>query len=371
MRKTTRRRGWKKGIVIIISIFLFLAVGFGIFVIILANKMSLLPSMSFEEMLGYTTKNRKDAVITVGIVDKAGASFTVYGENATVLPNHEYIYEIGSITKTFTTSLLCKAIHEGKVKLADSIDRYLELPPKAYYPSLKRLVTHTSGYKSHYLNKQMVRNFLRGEKNLFYGISTEALNKKIGQVSLEDKDYPFAYSNFGLSVVGSALAGLYGSDFTTVMNDFIKFDLKLPNTAISDGTGDLQGYWRWNPDDGFIPAGAIVSTINDMMKYLQLHMREELPYLSMGHEALARVSMAKHYGELGFRADATGIGWMIDAKNNLIWHNGGTSNFNSYMAFDKEKQLGVVILSNLPLRYRIPATIMGAKLITELQKKND
>ena len=143
MRKAARKRGWKKGIVIIISVFLILALGYGIFAIIASYRMSLLPAMSFEEMLGYTTKNRKDALITVGIVDKDGASFTVYGENATVLPSHEYKYEIGSITKTFTTSLLCKAIYDGKAKLSDSIARYIELPPKEYYPSFQRLVTHT------------------------------------------------------------------------------------------------------------------------------------------------------------------------------------------------------------------------------------
>jgi CubicO group peptidase (beta-lactamase class C family) len=371
MRKAARKRGWKKGIVIIISVFLILALGYGIFAIIASYRMSLLPAMSFEEMLGYTTKNRKDALITVGIVDKDGASFTVYGENATVLPSHEYKYEIGSITKTFTTSLLCKAIYDGKAKLSDSIARYIELPSKEYYPSFQRLVTHTSGYRSYYFDWQSVVNFFNGGKNYFYGINTGTLHKQIGRISLEDKDYPFAYSNFGISVVGSALAGVYGRDFTTLMNDFIKSDLKLENTVISDGTGDLQGYWRWKPDDGYIPAGALISTISDMMKYLQLHMREELPYLSMSHEPLARVSTAKRYEELGIRIDATGIGWMIDAKNNLIWHNGGTSKFNSYLAFDKEKQLGVIILSNLPPGYRIPATIMGAKLITELQNKGD
>ena len=61
------------------------------------------------------------------------------------------------------------------------------------------------------------------------------------------------------------------------------------------------------------------------------------------------------------------IGWMIDRENNIVWHNGATSNFNSYIAFDKEKQVGVVILSNLSLSYRIPTTVMGIELIKALQ----
>jgi CubicO group peptidase (beta-lactamase class C family) len=64
--------------------------------------------------------------------------------------------------------------------------------------------------------------------------------------------------------------------------------------------------------------------------------------------------------------DAAGIGWMLDTKDNIIWHNGGTTNFNSYVAFNKHKQIGVVILSNLSPKAGIPAVVMGAKLMSGL-----
>lgn len=47
--------------------------------------------------------------------------------------------------------------------------------------------------------------------------------------------------------------------------------------------------------------------------------------------------------------DKVGMAWMIDSENNFVWHNGATSNFNSYIAFIKEKNIGVVVLSNLSL----------------------
>jgi len=56
-------------------------------------------------------------------------------------------------------------------------------------------------------------------------------------------------------------------------------------------------------------------------------------------------------------------GWMIDNKNGIVWHNGATSNFNCYIGFDKENQTGVVILSNLPPDYRVPATVMRVELL--------
>lgn len=71
---------------------------------------------------------------------------------------------------------------------------------------------------------------------------------------------------------------------------------------------------------------------------------------------------------MGIYIDAIGTGWMIDNHNGIIWHNGATSHFNCYLGFDKENQVGVVILSNLSPNYRIPATVMGIKLLTSLQQ---
>ncbi len=363
MKAITRKKG-----MIIISVVLLIALGVGIFAMVIAYRMSLIPSMSFEEMLGYTTKDNEKAIITVGIIRDGEVSFTVYGQNATILPNHEYIYEIGSVTKTFTTALLSKTIYDGEITLTDSIDQYIGLPKKDRYPDFQQLVTHTSGYKNYYFDWQMASNVFSGEKNDYFGISTVVLEDKIGNINNTDTDHAFTYSNFGISVIGSALAKIYGKNFTTLMDGFILTDLKLDNTHISNGTGDLAGYWNWKQNDAYIPAGAIVSTIGDMLRYVQLHLKEELPYISLCHATLKHVqATTKTYEKMGIRIDAVGMGWMIDNERNILWHNGATSNFNSYVAFDKEKQLGVVVLSNLPPNYRIPATVMGIKLISTLQ----
>lgn len=59
---------------------------------------------------------------------------------------------------------------------------------------------------------------------------------------------------------------------------------------------------------------------------------------------------------------------MVDKENETVWHNVGTAHYNSYLGFDKEKQIGVVVLSNLLPDYKIPATVMGIKILTDLQK---
>ena len=82
--------------------FIITAVGFCVYYFYGLYKMNQLSEMTFQEMLAYTTKDNQEVVITVGIIKNDEMSYEVYGENGIVLPQEEHIYEIGSITKTFT-----------------------------------------------------------------------------------------------------------------------------------------------------------------------------------------------------------------------------------------------------------------------------
>jgi len=365
-----RRFKWRqKTLLKVLLIFvLVITVGLGVYVAYGAYKLKQLASMSFAEMLAYTTKDNKDAIITVGIIHNGQMTYDVYGENGSKLPQAEHSYEIGSLTKTFTTALLCKAISEDRVSLDDSIDRYLSLPSKGYYPTLRRLVTHTSGYKGFYFESPMISNFLHRE-NDFNGITEDMLLARLGKIKLDDHDYAFRYSNFGLATLGLVLEQLYAEDYTPLMNVYIADELGLVSTMVFGGAVEIDNGWKWSDSDAYIPAGGLVSNITDMMQYARLHIYDELDYLALSHEVLAEVNATTGtYEKMGIRMDAVGAGWMLDLENNIIWHNGGTSNYNCYLGFDKERQIGVVVLSNLPPDYRIPATVMGIEILTSLQK---
>lgn len=340
------------------------------FTLYINHQMSKIPGMSYEEVLEYTTQDNEYARITVGIIRDGKAEYSVYGNNGIVLPQHEYEYEIGSLTKTFTTSLISKAISEGKMDLNASIHNYISLPNKIYFPTLARLVTHTSGYKAHYFEWQMVPNFFAKRGNDFYGITIESILNRISEVNLMDKTYPWIYSNFGMAVAGQCLAEVYEQDYRSLITEFVQTDLQLKDTRVSDGTGDLAGYWQWKENDAYLPAGALISDISDMMQYCKLHMTEEIQYLASTHDKLVEVSETpSSYEKIGIHIDAMAMGWILDEQNGIIWHNGGTSKFNSYLAFDKKRQIGVVILANLAPNYRIPATVIGMKLMKQLQSE--
>ena len=358
----------KKRIKIFGFLIFFAALVFSIFILYGNHRISKIPGMSYKDVLNYTTQGNEYALITVGIIRNGKMEYTVYGNNGTVLPQYEYEYEIGSLTKSFTTSLISKAISEAKMDLDAPINNYILLPQKAYYPTLASLVTHTSGYKAYYFDRQMVLNFFGRQSNDFYGITIESIINRVGETDLKDKAYPWVYSNFGMAVAGQCVAEAYEKDYRSLMNEFVQTDLQLKDTRVSDGAGDLTGYWQWKENDAYLPAGALISNISDMMQYCKLHMTEEIQYLALTHEKLIDVEGSPaSFEKMGIREDAMAMGWILDEQNGIIWHNGGTSKFNSFLAFDKDRQIGVVILSNLAPNYRIPATVMGMKLIKQLQ----
>lgn len=361
------RMSKKKISIILLAISLVILLGLGGYYLVGKHQINKLQTMTFEEMLAYTTQNNNDAIITVGVIQNGEMTYDDYGENGKKLSPEEHIYEIGSVTKTFTASLLCKAVSEDRLSFDDSIDEHLQLERQEYYPTIRELVTHTSGYKGYYFETPMVSNFFRGG-NSFAGITQEMLLKRINDVDIVESDNPFVYSNFGFAALGLVLNEIYDDDYTHLMNEYISEELGFEKTRISDGSGNLKGYWQWLEADAYLPAGALLSTITDMLKYAQLHMGGEPGYLNLAHEALAEVNNTpESYEKMGIYIDAVDVGWMIDRQNGIFWHNGATSNFNSYIGFDRENQVGVVILSNLPPDYRIPATVMGIKLLTSLQ----
>lgn len=352
--------------ILIVSIFLCAALGLVGLMIYGNSRMQKLPQLTFAESLAYTTKHNPDAVITAGIIKDGQVSFRVYGEDGRELPAALHTYEIGSLTKTFTAALINKAVSEGRIDLEDTIDNYLPLPNGNPYPTVRELLTHTSGYRGYYFETPMIENFMIG-RNDFYGITRKTIVDQLSQLSMDQNHYDFTYSNYGYAVLGLVLEDVYDTDYTTLVNDFAQNDLGLTNTKISDQNGDLDNYWVWKTNDAYLSAGAITSNISDMLSYAQMQLNGD-PHFADCHQTLATINVSNaSYESMGIRMDEIGMAWILDTENGIIWHNGGTGDYNSYLGFHPESQTAVVILSNLPPSYRIPATVLGVKLLEEIR----
>ena len=114
----------------------------------------------------------------------------------------------------------------------------------------------------------------------------------------------------------------------------------MNNTSVAIGKGNLRGYWKWNEDDGYIPTGAIISNIEDMSKYLETLITSDESYIIKTQEPLTDVRAVNDiYNIFDINVDKVGMTWMIDNKNDIIWHNGSTTNFNSYIDTTKKRKL--------------------------------
>ena len=361
----------KRTVFIIIAVILVLMLALGALLLLRASKENPVPSMSFEQSLAYTTKDMPEAKVGVVVLENGAANISFYGNNGERIPYDVYDFEIGSLTKTITAALVMRAVGDGALRLSDPIDRFLQLPDQDYYPTIERLLTHQAGYKSHYFSRPMVNNFFSGE-NSFYGVSRSSVRRSIGKAHLQDHAYPFSYSNFGYSVLGLLLEQVNQMRYTDLANLFVQQELGMLHTRISDGTGNLDGYWNWAEDDAYIPAGAMISTADDMAIYARALLRGKPESLLQVQSPLAKINATTaQLAELGVRMDSIGAAWIIDDEHGIIWHNGGTSNYSCYLGFDPVRQIAVVILTNLAPDYRIPATVLGAKLMLELQNQSN
>lgn len=361
-------------ITILVSfVFLFIAV-FGGAVIEANGRLKKLPSMTWEEMVEYDVEG--GAKISVAMIENGKTSYYVRSEDVwgsyvsddprtriSDLPLFDY--EIGSVSKTFVGLLCAKAMQEGKLRSDGSISDYLPLDKNKYYPTIERLLTHTSGYPAYYFEPQMIANKLSHEENDFYGIGKDKILSKVAKTELADRSYPFVYSNFGIAVVGMVLESVYDMPFYDLMNGFLQ-ELSLNNTEVNKQGGTLSGYWNWKNDDGYLPAGAIHSDLFDMTKYLRLYLQDDLPYLSDSYAEKQSIGATDPtYKDCNIRLDAIGFTWILDKQNGLVWHNGATTRFNSYIGFTQDRKKGVVILSDLGPNERIPSTVIGARILTD------
>lgn len=300
-----------------------------------ADETNAHPHRGIPRALRTAAHRRNDAVITVGIIKDGQVSYTVYGENGAVLPAEPHTYEIGSLTKTFTAALINKAIREGELDFDDMIDQYLTLPAGNAYPTIQSLLTHTSGYKAYYFERPMIGNYING-RNAFCGVTDDMVLHKAGTLDMKQDSYGFTYSNFGYAVLGLVLEAVYDTDYTTLLNGFAQNGLGLGSTRISDQSGDLSNYWDWQADDAYLPAGGITSNIEDMLQYAKYQLDGDVRF-SNCHKSLKTIhASTESYEAMGVYVDEIGMAWIIDRENGVVWHNGGTGDYNSYLGFSPE-----------------------------------
>lgn len=292
--------------------------------------------------------------IVAGIIDKNGVTIVASGVCEDGKPGEvdgNTLFEIGSITKVFTGLLLQDMADHGEVQLDDPISKYL--PASVTVPSrngheitLRSLATHSSGLP------RLPKNLSPADggnpyadytvAQMYEFLSSYKLKRDVGAKS--------EYSNFGMGLLGHILALRAGTNYEVLVVNRICGPLKMDSTRITL-TSELQARFATGHDENgmrtsnwdlptLAGAGALRSTANDLLKLLSAEMG-----LTPSPLSNAMVKSQTPQGTKGFLSEI-GLAWQIDKATGIIWHNGGTGGYRSYIGFNREKTLGVVVLGN-------------------------
>ena len=295
--------------------------------------------------------------LVVGVIDAEGSRVIAHGRmsrGGDQEPDGNTAFEIGSITKVFTALLLADMAERGELNLEDPVAKLLPEPVQVparngREMTLLDLATHRSG-----LPRDPENLDPQDLSNPFADYTVEQMYEFLSDYALiRDVGAQFEYSNLGIGLLGHVLSLAAGMDYETLLTTRITGPLEMDDTAI-ELSSDLQSRLAPGHDFGGNPvsnfdlpmlagAGALRSTVHDMLKFLAANM-------GLSESDLTPVMEKTH----AFQNDTElpgldiGLAWFIldVTGTEILWHDGLTGGYRSFAGFDKNGQIGVVVLSN-------------------------
>ena len=295
--------------------------------------------------------------MVVGVIEPAGRRVVAYGGLAKGDPrplNGDTIFEIGSITKVFTSLLLADAVQRHEVALTDPVAKYL--PATVTMPqrggraiTLEDLATHTSGLPR--LPSNMTP---KDRANPYADYTVEQLYQFLSSYELtRDSGAMYEYSNLSGGLLGHVLALHAHTDYEALVRSRITAPLGMTSTAIAlspsmkerlavGHNAALQPVANWDLPT-LAGAGALRSSVNDLLTFLAANMDEGKAPLGPAMRSMREVRRPT-----GMPDVEVALGWHVFTAHakNIIWHNGGTGGYRTFMGFDPTARVGVVVLSN-------------------------
>ncbi|MCH4823285.1 serine hydrolase [Gramella lutea] len=289
--------------------------------------------------------------ISLGILLPSGETmYYNFGEinDSGKKPDSLTLYEIGSITKTFTAFLVRQHLVE-----------YLDTSLSHFFPEVENhalenikiseLRNHTSGVP------RLSNEFSPQDwSDPYNDYSKEKLLSELQTLEfIPDSLKTWSYSNFGYGILGRAMEKKTGKDFERLMGELLK-KAGLKNTYLDHSVGEeniaqptnlglRNKFWHFNGPSRY--AGALISNTHDLLNYLKFR-KENNDIFKPGtiHNTIPTGIKNLGNSELNFKD-----GWFVmkpGRNSEILIHNGGTGGFTSFIGYNKNNQTGVVILSN-------------------------
>ncbi|MGC5324218.1 serine hydrolase domain-containing protein [Brevibacillus sp. SYSU BS000544] len=298
--------------------------------------------------------------LTIGLVSKAERLVWTKGqwdEDSAA----KSLYEIGSITKTIIGLLLAIGEQKGIWSRSNSLsDLFPEWSSSSFaqQTTLLQLVTHTAGLPEVPANfRDTIVDKLDPYANYSEGHLIEAVLRESPKTKKSHQ-----YSNYGFGILGWLLSKRLGKNLEDALNDEVFKPLGMTDSRIGliaqmnesngfatplpvfNAKGKSVPHWHFL--DTMAGAGGVCSTITDMLNYIEAH-------LNLTDEPILRSALAQchqeHHAIFPDKGIGIGYGWMFYKEKDgstTHWHNGGTYGSSSFATFNRDKQTGLVILSN-------------------------
>ena len=302
----------------------------------------------------------KDCGMVIGLVDEHGARIFSAGklDNGTGQEvGGDTVFEIGSITKTFTVLLLFDEVKCGEMKLDEPVAKYL--PASVNIPSFNGKQITALNLASQDSALPFNAGGLGGKDWLarYNAFTIEKMYSFLSEHHLTNEPgAKFQYSNLGMSLLGQAIMLKTGTNFESLVLDRICRPLHMDDTRITldsnltaraavghDESGKRAPNYQLQ---ALAPAGALHSTANDLLKYLSANLGLTQTSLTPLMEEM-QVIRHRDSPEMG----KTAMPWYDQTVYNppgteFLGHAGGTAGTVTFIGFDNKQRSGVVVLSN-------------------------
>ena len=319
------------------------------------QPLTVLSTGEIREILVKRIDQQKQSVgIVVGVIEPDGRRVVAYGNLANGDPrtlDGDTIFEIGSITKVFTSLVLADMVSRKEVTLDVPAAKYLpenvKLPERSGKSiTLLDLSTHSSGLPP------LPGNLKPDPRNPHAaGYSVNDLYQFLSGYTLpRDPGSEFEYSNLGAGLLGHVLAHRAGTDYESLIRIRITRPLNMPDTGITLTSMEQRIATGHNAMlapvakldlSTLAGAGALRSSANDMLTFLEAFLGYKESPLAPAMKATLEVRRPAGQTEIG-------LGWLIYSTDGreIVWHNGGTGGFYSFVGYDLKARIGVVVMSN-------------------------
>ena len=310
-------------------------------------------SILHEQVKLFFKKSRSPGLI-IGISQNGNKKFYSYGfadAAGRKQFNANTVFEIGSITKTFTANLLFQLNEQKILDVQKSVLNYL--PPGFDNDSVLQKITsvnlasQTSGLPRLPANLEKIKEYTLMQPYKFY--KREHLYTFLKTIRKINSG-KYAYSNLGYGLLATIEENATSMSFESLLNKYILQPLQMDNSYIDSkknkadtATGYFYSkpadYWQFNCMAG---AGAIKSTASDILKYLDAHIEyKDENFSAAVHKITQPVNSVTTNMQICYA-------WHTfeDLKHRVFWHNGGTFGFSSFAAFDPATKTSIVLAAN-------------------------